>query len=67
MLGSQQPNANLIARNFVGQQLAHLSLQAGRISGLESLFTAGPLGRDLLGDRPFRTTGVEFFFANQSR
>src|SRR6516165_282003 len=61
MLGSQQPNANLIARNFVGQQLAHLSLQAGRISGLESLFTVGPLGRHLLGERPFRATGVEFF------
>ena len=25
------------------------------------------LGRHLLGERPFRTTGVEFFFANQSR
>ncbi len=33
MLGQEKPNADLIARNFVGQRLADLSLQAFGIGG----------------------------------
>jgi len=66
MLRRQEPDSDLVAGNFVGQQLANLSLKAGRIARLSALFATGPLGLDLLG-QAFRATGVEFFFANQSR
>lgn len=66
MLRSQEPDSDLVAGNFVGQQLANLTLKAGRIARFGALFASGPLGLDLLG-QAFRATGVEFFFANQSR
>ena len=66
MLRSLEPDSDLVAGNFVGQQLANRSLKAGRVARLSALFASGPLGLDLLG-HAFRTTGVEFFFANQSR
>jgi hypothetical protein len=66
MLRSQEPDSDLVAGNFVGQQLANCSLKAGRIARFGALFASGPLGLDLLG-HAFRATGVEFFFANQSR
>jgi hypothetical protein len=66
MLGSQEPNSDLVARNFVGQQLANFSLEAGRIARLKEFLTAGALRLDLLGCRS-RARGVEFFFANRSR
>jgi hypothetical protein len=55
--------------DFVGQQLANFSLEAGQIARLKALLTLGALGTlclDLLGYRS-RATGVEFFFANRSR
>ena len=66
MLGRQEPDSDLVAGNFVGQQLANRSLKTGWIARLSALFASGPLGLDLLGPA-FRATGVEFFFANQSR
>ena len=66
MFGRQKPDSDLVAGNLVGQQLANLTLKAGRIARLGALFASGPLGLDLLG-HAFRATGVEFFFANQSR
>jgi hypothetical protein len=52
--------------DFVGQQLANFSLEAGQIARLKALLTLGALCLDLLGYRS-RATGVEFFFANRSR
>jgi len=66
MFRSQEPDSDLVAGNFVGQQLANLTLKAGRIARFGALFASGPLSLDLLG-HAFRATGVEFFFANQSR
>ena len=66
MLRRQEPNSDLVSRNFVGQQLANFSLEAGRIARLKALLTLGALCLDLLGCRS-RATGVEFFFANRSR
>jgi hypothetical protein len=66
MLRRQEPNSDLVSRNFVGQQLANFSLEAGRIARLKALLTLGALCLDLLGYRS-RATGVEFFFANRSR
>src|SRR5271165_2032659 len=66
MLRRQEPDSDLVAGNLIGQQLANRSLKAGRIARLSALFASGPLGLDLLG-HAFRATGVEFFFANQSR
>ena len=66
MLRGQEPDADLVARNLVGQQLANRSLKTGWIGGLSALFASGPLGLDLLG-QALRATGVEFFFATQSR
>jgi hypothetical protein len=66
MLRRQEPNSHLVSRNFVGQQLANFSLEAGRIARLKALLTLGALCLDLLGCRS-RATGVEFFFANRSR
>src|SRR6266446_8012889 len=66
MLRRQEPNSDLVSRNFVGQQLANFSLEAGRIARLKALLTLGALCLDLLGYRS-RATGIEFFFANRSR
>ena len=66
MLRSQEPDSDLVAGNLIGQQLANRTLKAGRIARFSALFASGPLGLDLLG-HAFRATGVEFFFANQSR
>lgn len=66
MFRGQEPDSDLVARNFVGQELANLSLKTGRITALGALFASGTLGLDLRWRR-FRVTGVEFFFANQSR
>ena len=66
MFRGQEPDADLVARNLVSQQLANLPLQAGWIARLEAFFASGALGLDKLGCG-FRPTGVEFFFANRSR
>ena len=56
----QQPNADLVARDFVGQCLANLPLQAFGIGGHRALFFAGALGLDKLG-RVGGIKGAEFF------
>ena len=66
MLRGQEPDADLVAGNLVGQQLANLPLKAGWIAGLSAQFAPGALGLDKLGCS-FRATGVEFFFANRNR
>ena len=66
MLRRQEPDSDLVAGNLIGQQLANLALKTGWIAGLSAFFASGTLSLDLLRCR-FRATGVEFFFANQSR
>lgn len=66
VLGQQKPNADLIARNLVGQSLADLSLQAFGIGWERTLLFAGALGLDELR-RVGRIKGVEFFFAGRNR
>ena len=65
VLGQEKPDADLIARNFVGQHLADLPLQAFRIGGHRTLLFAGALGLDELG-RVGGIKGVEFFFAGRN-
>jgi hypothetical protein len=63
---NQQPDADLVAGDFVGEQLAHLPFQAGRVAGFEAAFAARALGLDLAGRR-LGVKGVEFFFAGRNR
>ena len=66
MLRDQQPQAELIAGNLIGQQLAHLPLQAFGIGRFGALFAAGALGLD--GSQwSLGIKGVEFFFAVRNR
>ena len=60
MLRRQEPDSDLVAGNFVGQQLANRSLKTGWIARLSALFASSALGLDLLGPA-LRATGVEFF------
>jgi hypothetical protein len=66
MLWSQKPDADLIAGDFVGEQLANLPLEARRVAGFEALLAPGALGLDVLR-RGFRTKSVQFFFASRNR
>ena len=66
MLRRQEPDADLVAGNLVGQQLTNLPLKTGWIARLSAFFAPGALGLDVLGCG-FRATGVEFFFASRSR
>jgi hypothetical protein len=66
MLRDEQPQAELIARDFIGQQLAHVSLQAPGIDRFSPLFAASALGLDGAG-RSFGIKLVEFFFAGRNR
>jgi len=51
MFGSQKPDADLIAGDLVGEQLANLALEAGGIAGLRALLAAGALGLDVFEGR----------------
>lgn len=66
MFGQQQPDADLIARNFIGQRLADLPLQAFGIGWQGTLLFASALGLNKLG-RVGGIKGVEFFFAGRNR
>lgn len=66
MLGRQKPDADLIAGDFVGEQLANLPLDARRVAWLEALLAPGTLGLDVLR-WSFRTKSVQFFFASRNR
>ena len=66
MFGRQQPDADLIAGDFVGEQLANLPLEAGRVAAFRALLAPGALGLDLF-KRRLGTKRVEFFFATRSR
>jgi hypothetical protein len=66
VLGQQEPDADLIARNLIGQDLADLPLQALGIGWQGTLFFASALGLNKLG----RVGGIkcgEFFFAGRNR
>ncbi|MCX6905343.1 MAG: hypothetical protein NTW03_18065, partial [Verrucomicrobia bacterium] len=62
MLGEQEPDADLIARNFIGQRLADRALQAFGIDRHRPPLLAGALHLDKLG-RVSGVKRVEFFFA----
>ena len=66
VLGEQQPDADLIAGDFIRQQLPHLPLQTGGVGGCGALLRYGSLHLDILG-RMGRVKGVEFFFAGRNR
>jgi len=66
VLGQQEPDADLIAGNFICQHLANLPLQALGIRWQGTLFFASALGLDKLG-RVGGIKGVEFFFAGRNR
>ena len=61
MFGKQQPQAQWIARNFIGQPLARLPLQAFGISRFGPLFAAGALGLEAT-EWNFGIKLAEFFF-----
>ena len=66
VLWQQEPDADLIAGNFIGQELADPSLQALGISGCQALLLASALGLNELR-RVGGIKGVEFFFAGRNR
>ena len=66
MLGDQKPQAQLIAGDFVRQQLADIALQAFRIDRFGALLAAGALGLDA-GWRCLGIQLVEFFFGVRNR
>ena len=66
VLGHQQPDADLIAGDFVGQQLTDLPLQALRIGRLGALTLGSALGEQR-GQRGLVIKRVEFFFAGRNR
>jgi hypothetical protein len=66
VLGQQEPDAQLIARNLIGQDLADLAFQAFGIGWEGTLFFASALGLNKLG-WVGGIKGVEFFFAGRNR
>ena len=46
MFGNQQPEADQVSRDLVGQKLPHAAFQAGRIAGFAAGVSLGPLGVD---------------------
>ena len=66
MFGHQQPQAQQIARNFIGQELPDLSFHAGGVGGLDAGSSSGALGGQRRG-RVLRVEDVEFFFAGRTR
>jgi hypothetical protein len=57
---NQEPKADQVARDFIGEQLPHATFQAGRITRLSAGALPGPLGLDL--QFTFRAILIEFFF-----
>ena len=66
VFGRQQPDADLVTGDLVGQQLPHLPFEAGGVAGLGAAFAAGALGLDLAWGR-LGVKGVEFFFEGRNR
>ncbi len=64
VLGDQQPKADLVATDLIGQQLAHGALEAGGITGLG----LGALTGSNRLDGRFRvgTVTMEFFFVGRT-
>jgi hypothetical protein len=66
VFGHQQPQAQQVARDFIGQELADASLDAAGVGGLAADAFGGALGGD--GGRRFLgVEGVEFFFVSRNR
>ena len=66
VFGHQQPDADLVAGDLVGQQLPDLPLQALRVGGFSPLTLGGALGENGCR-RGLGIKGVEFFFAGRNR
>ena len=66
MLGNKQPEPDLGARNFIGQQLTHLTFQALGIGRLGALFAPGTLSLNKTS-RLFGVKFVEFFFEGRNQ
>ena len=66
MLGHQQPEAQQIAGEFIGQELTNLALDAARVGGNQSLSFSRALDRQRRR-RVLGVEAVEFFFAGRNR
>jgi hypothetical protein len=64
VLGDQQPKADKIAGDLIGQELPHAALEAERIARLGAGAFLGPLGLDFpISDRSIL---IEFFFEGRT-
>jgi hypothetical protein len=66
VFGHQQPQAQQVARDFIGQELADASFDAAGVGGLAADAFGGALGGDG-GRRVLGVEGVEFFFVSRNR
>jgi hypothetical protein len=62
VFGRQQPKADQIARDFIGQQLADAALDAEMIELFAPVFSESSMGLQL-DDRALGMELIEFFFA----
>ena len=67
MFGHQEPDADLIAGNLFGQQLADRTLDTGRIGGHLALAVGGALSENARGAWRLGIKGEEFFFEGRNR
>jgi hypothetical protein len=66
MLGHQQPKAQQVARDFIGQELADLPFHAAGVGRLEADSLSGALSGQGRGP-VLGVEAVEFFFAGRNR
>jgi len=66
VFGHQQPQAQQVARDFIGQELTDASLEAAGVGGLAADAFGGALSGDG-GRRVFGVQSVEFFFVGRNR
>jgi len=67
VFGNQQPQADQVARNLVGQQLTHAPFEAERIGRLGPHPAVGSIGFNVACHDPVGPTLVEFFFGSRTR
>jgi hypothetical protein len=66
VLRDEQPQAHMVAADFVGQDLAHSPFDAERVAGLTKPLALGAMSFD--APRPVQgLSGVEFFFEARSQ
>ena len=66
VLGDQHPQADHVAGDFVGQQLANASFQTSRIGGLDLDFLFGSVGINA-DQLSLGVILIEFFFGDQTQ